>query len=119
MVLDVDVVLEVVELNELDVVLVLVVVETVELLELELVEVDDVVLVVVGGVEVLDVVEDVVVTGPVKRHEQALETFEASPEHRLAYVGVVGLAPGGANVYVAQNVAALTDDLMKALKQLS
>lgn len=55
----------------------------------------------------------------VTRQEQALETLEACPEHCDAYVGVGRLAPGGARVYVAQDVVALAEDLMNALKQLS
>ena len=35
----------------------------------------------VGIDDVLDMIEEVVETGPVKRHEQALETRGVSPEH--------------------------------------
>lgn len=54
-----------------------------------------------------------------KRHEQAVDTLEGKFEHWVAYVGSPIVAVKTLVVYVAQKVAAVAEDPIKALKQLS
>jgi hypothetical protein len=84
----------------------------VELLELE--ELVEETVLDVDGAELLDGFGDAV-----KRQEQADDTLDTSKEHWLAYAGSPAVAVTTAVVKVGQKVAAIAEDPINALKQLS